>query len=188
MSNDNFDNNGFVTSFGRYITGGIDIGYMLNNNADLFGGIAIGNYTYRLTSRPGYTTFYNNINEGFVQIPFYLRMHTGIPRHLGFFMNVGFMVEILANVYEQGENAGTTTKSVSLKYYNSTNVSPFLYLGLHVPCGRRVFLNIRPDIHYHLANDFKSTRQGHLWQFGGKMGCGIRITPDTKPQKVAPRS
>lgn len=176
MTNDNLYEHGLNHYFERYQGGGVEAGYMFNNYVGLFAGVNYSEFNYEVQNRPNYTPMLQDyVKQSYIQIPLYFRLHTGKRQHLGFFLHAGFRIESLMAIDESLTIDYQYKHSTSKKGYTSWQVSPMLNFGFHIPCGRRVFLNIGPDTHFHVDDDFDGVYSGALLQLGGKLSVGINF-------------
>ncbi len=182
-------------------SGGIEAGYMFHERVGIFVGAGISMYHYminpkeppslgRLIQIGGASTFFD--------LPVGIKYMYFQRKGFSFFVAAGAKTSLLvdheidyrfrnANWDDYRETLGSAD---SIEVYNNLAVTPFVFLGIHIPAGR-FSINIGPEISYQLTNLFKqpyvpaqarsffrefrySDWQAHYFNAGLKIYIGFR--------------
>lgn len=167
----------YESNLSAYFSIGADVGYMFNNYIGLFTGLNLAGYGYVIED-------YNYQNpdlqytgtQSRIEVPLYARFVAARPGRFGFFAHAGFKYGFLTGHKNYIEINGDRTALPQKDDMNNFSVSPFAYLGVHIPAGRRLEMMLGPEFSYQYTDLFSSASNmtGHYFNIGLKFGVGIK--------------
>lgn len=160
-----------------YFNAGADVGYMFNDHMGVFAGLSYAGYGFAFdVSGRQYGDALLIGAQGMLEIPTYFRFVASKPHRFGFFTNAGFKYGFLVDEENYLQFDDDKTPLPDGYNYNSLSVSPFVYLGMNIPAGRRVEMTLGPEFVYQFTNLFDAgqTMSANYFNIGLKLGVGIK--------------
>jgi len=174
--NDNFigENGASVTRrFGFYAGENVHAGYMVSPNFGIFAGLGYQTLNWSL-AQPEHT--YTYVRQNYFTIPLYIRLVTSKASKPGFFMNTGMKFGILttSNVEEKANGSDVVVHNPDV--FMGANFTYFNNMGLVIPIGKKVRLDLGPEAQVTLTPNYKTKgADGNLYAIGFKAGASFYL-------------
>ncbi len=161
-----------------YLSAGVDAGYMFGDHVGIFSGLNYCGYGYALDQSDRYTDRLFIGTQSMLEVPVYLRFVATRPGRFGFFPHAGFQYGFLLGQKDFVQVDGKRSDAPSREKYNDQSCSPFVYLGMNIPAGRRVEMTLGPEFIYQASNLFASgsAMRANYLNIGLKFGVGIKAS------------
>ncbi|PSK95141.1 outer membrane beta-barrel protein [Taibaiella chishuiensis] len=161
-----------------YLGIGVDAGYMFGDHVGLFTGLNYCGYGYALDQSDRNNDRLLVGTQAMLELPLYLRFVSTTAGRFGFFTHVGFKYGFLVGQKDFIQVDGKRSDAPTRAKYNDQSFSPFVYLGMNIPAGRRVEMTLGPELTYQASNLFASgsSMRANYLNVGIKFGVGIKAT------------